>query len=52
MAEQTEPTDDTAEDAPEVEAHSVLDNQSLGKGIDRAGIWTCLSNLSAINGEY
>ncbi|MET9913377.1 hypothetical protein ABZZ74_42580 [Streptomyces sp. NPDC006476] len=49
MAENTEPTDDTVEDVPEVEAHSVLDNQSLGKGIDSAGIWTCLSNLSEIN---
>jgi hypothetical protein len=51
MAEYTEPTSDETDDAPEVEAHSILDYQSLGKDIDRSGMWTCLSNISSANEE-
>jgi hypothetical protein len=47
MADQTEPTSDS----PEVEAHSILDFQGLGKDVDRAGFWTCLSNISSANEE-
>ena len=38
-------------ETPEVEAHSILDFQSLGQDADKSGFWTCLSNLSAANEE-
>lgn len=51
MTKNTPPTDDPAEETPEVEAHTILDLQGLGKGEDRSGFWTCLSNISSANEE-
>jgi hypothetical protein len=51
MADRTGPTDDMTDGSPEVEAHSILDYQSLGKDPDRSGFWTCLSNISSANEE-
>ncbi|MET9913376.1 hypothetical protein ABZZ74_42575 [Streptomyces sp. NPDC006476] len=47
MAENTEPTNDTTEDAAEVEAHSVLDNQGLGKDMDKSES-ACVSVVSVV----
>jgi hypothetical protein len=48
MAENTEPTTDPTEDAPEVEAHSsVLDMQTLGKDADKSE-HSCVSLVSVI----
>ncbi|MGW2520684.1 hypothetical protein ACWC09_27430 [Streptomyces sp. NPDC001617] len=49
MAENTEPTNNTSEseDAAEVEAHSVLDNQGLGKDMDKSES-ACISLVSSI----
>ena len=47
MAENTEPTQDPAEDAPEVEAHSVLELQELSvtepEGTEPIGDWSTAS---------
>jgi hypothetical protein len=51
MAEYTGPSRAKTDESPEVEAHSILDYQSLGKDIDRSGMWTCLSNISSANEE-
>jgi hypothetical protein len=52
MTEPTNSTNDAADASPEVEAHSVLDFQTLGKNLDTSGMWTCLSNISAANEEF
>ncbi|MFJ9631690.1 hypothetical protein ACIQPR_46715 [Streptomyces sp. NPDC091280] len=51
MTQSTESLQQPSEESPEVEAHSILDLQSLGKSHDRSGFWTCLSNISSANEE-
>jgi hypothetical protein len=50
MAENTEPTNDATEEAEEVEAHSVLDNQGLGKDMDKSES-ACISTVSSIESK-
>ncbi|MEW1648798.1 MULTISPECIES: hypothetical protein [unclassified Streptomyces] len=51
MTQSTEPLQQPFEESPEVEAHSILDLQGLGKSQDQSGFWTCLSNISSANEE-